>query len=147
MKWTIQHLNRYQFDSLKFDNTLSDFNERFSHPDITHIEDVNVEGRMIIRDAKYIFQLYIETVIHMQCALTLVDVPVEIQLDVEEIFSDNSIDHLITGNQIDLYPIVWMNIVAEKPMRVIANGAQRHFVEAEEPSKVHPGLKHLEKFK
>lgn len=147
MKWTIQHLNRYQFDSLKFDNTLSDFNERFNHPDITHIEDVNVEGRMIIRDAKYIFQLYIETVIHMQCALSLVDVPVEIHLDVEEIFSDNSMDHLITGNEIDLYPIVWMNIVAEKPMRVIAKGAQRHFVEAEEPSKLHPGLKNLEKFK
>ena len=147
MKWTIQHLNRYQYDSLKFDTTLSDFNERFSHPDITHIEDVNVEGRMIIRDAKYIFQLFIDTVIHMQCALSLVDVPVEIQLDVEEIFSDDPADHLITGNEIDLLPIVWMNIVAEKPMRVIANGAQRQFVEAEEPSKQHPGLKGLEKFK
>jgi uncharacterized protein len=147
MKWTIQHLNRYQFDSLKFDTTLSDFNERFSHPDITHIEDVHVEGRMIIRDAKYIFQLFIETVIHMQCALTLVDVPVFISLDVEEIFSDHLDDHLITGNEIDLIPIVWMNIVAEKPMRVIADGAQRQFVEAEEPSKQHPGLKSLEKFK
>jgi Predicted metal-binding, possibly nucleic acid-binding protein len=147
MKWTIQHLNRYQFDSLKFETTLSDFNERFSHPDITQIEDVNVEGRMIIRDAKYIFQLFIETVIHMQCALTLVDVPVAIQLDVEEIFSDDPADHLILGNDIDLYPIVWMNIVAEKPMRVIADGAQRQFVEAKEPSKQHPGLKGLEKFK
>jgi uncharacterized metal-binding protein YceD (DUF177 family) len=83
----------------------------------------------------------------MQCALTLVDVPVEIQLDVEEIFSDHPVDHLIMGNEIDLYPIVWMNIVAEKPMRVIAKGAQRQFVEAEEPSKLHPGLKNLEKFK
>jgi uncharacterized metal-binding protein YceD (DUF177 family) len=147
MKWTIQHLNRYQYDSLKFDATLSDFNERFSHPDITRVEDVNVEGRMIIREAKYIFQLFIETVIHMQCALTLVDVAVDIQLDVEEIFSDQPVDHLITGNEIDLYPIVWMNIVAEKPMRVIAKGAQRNFVEAEEPSKQHPGLKGFEKFK
>ena len=146
MKWTIQHLNRYQFDSLKFDTTLEDFNERFQHPDITHIEAVHVEGRMIIRDAKYVFDLSIDTVIHMQCAYTMADVPVEIQVDVEEIFSDDPSDHLIDSNEIDLFPIVWMNIVAEKPMRVIAKGAKKEFEEAEE-SKVHPGLQGLEKYK
>lgn len=147
MKWTIQHLNRYLYDSLKFDTTLTDFNERFQHPDITSVEAVLVEGRMIIRDEKYVFNLSIETVIHMQCALTLVDVPVDIQLDVEEIFSDDPSDHLIDGNEIDLIPIVWMNIVAEKPMRVIAKGAKSEFKDTHEPSKVHPGLQDLEKYK
>ncbi len=146
MKWTIQHLNRYQFDSLKFATTLENINDRFNHPDITSIEPIRVEGRMIIRDAKYIFQFSIDTVIHMQCALSLVDVPVPMDIEVEEIFSDDPEDHLIEGNAIDLLPIVWMNIVAEKPMRVIAPGAKRNFEEAT-PTKEHPGLKGLEKFK
>jgi len=86
-------------------------------------------------------------VLHMACAISLQDVAVPLQIEVEEIFSDDPVDHLIMGNEIDLEPIVWMNIIAEKPMRVVAKDAKRTFEDAEEPGKIHPGLKDLEKFK
>jgi uncharacterized protein len=147
MKWSIQHLTRYQYDTLNFEHTLQSINESYTHPDILSMEPIYVQGRMVMREGKFVFDLYIETVLHMACAISLQDVAVPLHIEVEEIFSDDPVDHLILGNEIDLEPIVWMNIIAEKPMRVVAKDAKRTFEDAEEPGKIHPGLKDLEKFK
>ena len=67
--------------------------------------------------------------ITMECAITLKEVEVDLDFEVEDTFStyEDENNYSIEGITIDLLPIIWSNILLEKPMRVLSEDAYENF--------------------
>ena len=126
MKWTIHELIKHVTSDPTFKFSI-DFSDKIKDvDDIVDISIVSVEGDYEIYDnEEFIFYMRVECTLKMLCANTLEEVEVKLDLDIEEVLttykSDDSI--LIEGITIDLSPIIWSNIILEKPMRVTKEGA------------------------
>ena len=141
MKWTTHELIKLvnTNNQINVNVDLSEFNK---NTDIISISPVQVTGDFEIYDAEeFVFYLNIKCTLVMQCAITLDDVEYPLEIDTEEVFTtykdDNS--YHIEGITIDLLPIIWSNILLEKPMRVVSKDAYEKVdfenteIEAEEP--------------
>ena len=129
MKWTIQELIKNRKTNNEFHETvdLSVFKE---NSDIVKISPVEVRGDYeIYDDTDFEFLFDVKCTITMLCAITLEEVDIEIDFEAEETFSTEKNDDFIhiDGITIDLLPIIWSNIILEKPMRVLSENAQRDF--------------------
>ena len=126
MKWTIHELIKHVTSDPTFKFSI-DFSDKIKDvDDIVDISIVSVEGDYEIYDnEEFIFYMSVECTLKMLCAITLEEVEVKLDLDIEEVLttykSDDSI--LIEGITIDLSPIIWSNIILEKPMCVTKEGA------------------------
>ncbi len=135
MKWTIHELTKLQNIDNEFNGTL-DFAAFTEGTDIVKISPVKINGSFEIYDDLYEFYFDIKCTLTLSCAITLVDVPYELEFSVEEIFSNNINDDFnnIEGITIDLLPIIWSNITLEKPMRIISENATE-FIDSEATEK------------
>jgi uncharacterized protein len=72
-----------------------------------------------------VFYLDIKCTLVLPCAVSLDEVEYLIDLSVEEVFTEHKSDdsNIIEGITIDLLPIIWSNILLEKPMRVLSENA------------------------
>ena len=125
MKWTIQELTKLQNIDNEFKETI-DLSSYIDNTDIIKISPVEINGSFeIYDDDLYEFYFNIKCTLTLACAITLVEVPYEIDISVEEIFSSDVNDEYnnIDGITIDLLPIIWSNILLEKPMRVLSKDA------------------------
>ncbi|XMB85172.1 hypothetical protein RJG79_07025 [Mycoplasmatota bacterium WC44] len=149
MKWTTMQLNKYVNQVFAFDGEI-DLTDRVDTDfDITKIDKVKVSGKMQIVDERYIFDINLSTIIYLECAITLEEVPVEINESFIETFSKNKDldDNLIEGITIDLSDVIWLNILSVKPMRVVKEGIESPFeTKREEKKEVNSAFKDLEKF-
>ncbi len=135
MKWSIQELNKFRLTNNTFDYTtdLSSFvNEDFV--DFIRMSLVSVKGSYQVLSAfdEYVFEVHVECILTMACAITLQPVDVPISFDTSLSFATTPIDdsvYLIEGNTVDLDKVIWANILIEKPMRVIAEDAYDHYQE------------------
>jgi len=131
MKWTIYELIKLQNTNNQFSATI-DYFEEVKSTDILDITPVLVEGDFEIFDNDlFIFNIDITCTLTLACAITLKEVKYDISITVEEIFSSkqNEEHNTIEGITIDLSPIVWQNILLEKPMRVLSENAYDDFEE------------------
>ena len=129
MKWTIHELLKNQNQDNTFESVL-DFSDKIEGSDILAISKVEVSGDYEIYDnIEYVFFINVNVTLTMACAITLDDVEVKLDFEVEEVFTSNKDDefNLIEGITIDLLPIIWSNIILEKPMRVVGANAQHDF--------------------
>lgn len=121
VKWTTYELIKQE----KIDNTIDetlDFSDYIEGTDIYRISPVQVKGDFEIYDAEeFVFYLDIKCTLYLPDARTLEEIPYEIDLSVEEGFStfEDEENHKIEGITIDLLPIIWSNIILEKPIRVV----------------------------
>ncbi len=135
MKWSINELNKFRLTNHTFEYT-ADFHAFVTEDliDLIDISDVEVSGSFQVIEAfeQYLFDLTIKCTLTLACAITLqpVDVPMNFQTSVifSKTFVDDSV-YLIEGNTVDLDPIVWSNILIEKPMKVVAENAYDHYSE------------------
>lgn len=146
MKWTLHQLNKYRFEKMQIKEKLSFKEEAETIDDIINIADVYVNGSMTMMVDKFIFTIEIKTKLTMQCAVTLQDVTVPLVINVEERFSDNEDDNQIEGITIDLEKYIWLNILAAKPMRVVAKGVSTDEFVEEPKKKVNPAFMDLKKY-
>ncbi len=126
MKWTIQKLTKLQNIDNEFEGTV-DLSSYIDNTDIIKISPVKINGSFeIYDDDLYEFFFNIKCTLTLACAITLVEVPYEIDISVEEIFTSDKNDEYnnIDGITIDLLPIIWSNILLEKPMRVLSKDAR-----------------------
>ncbi len=87
---------------------------------------VEVVGDFEIYDnEEFVFYLDIKCTLVLPCAVSLDEVEYLIDLSVEEVFTEHKSDdsNIIEGITIDLLPIIWSNILLEKPMRVLSPNA------------------------
>jgi len=125
MKWTIHELIKNQKMNNTFEETL-DLSDFIDNTDIVRISPVDVSGEYEIYDnEEFVFYLSIRCTLIMQCAITLKDVEYPMDLEVEEVFTTYKDEETtkIEGITIDLLPIIWSNILLEKPMRVVSENA------------------------
>lgn len=125
MKWTIQELIKRVHTDNTFSATI-DLSNYIEGTDIVAISPVEVEGDVEIYDQEeFVFYLDIECTLTLQCAITLKEVLYPLSISTEEVFTTYQDDesHQIEGITIDLLPIIWSNILLEKPMRVVSENA------------------------
>ena len=132
MKWQIAKLVKQQTNQVVIDEEVdfSSLVERNS--DVRELSNVRIsgEGRVKASEKRVIFKLDISGTMTLGCALTLEDVIYPFRIQTTEIFTWNddaydetSDEHLVTGNQIELAPIVWQNIFLEIPLKVVSDNA------------------------
>jgi uncharacterized protein len=129
MKWTIQELIKRVNTDNTFDFVV-DFSDQLDNTDILGISDVSVSGDFEIYDnTEFVFYMDIECTLTLACAITLDEVEYKMDFSTEETFSTVKNDdfNYIEGITIDLLPIIWSNIILEKPMRVISENATNDF--------------------
>ena len=129
MKWTIHELMKKSNTDNTFKETV-DFSEFTKNSDIVKISPVEVVGDFEVYEGnEFVFYMEIKTTITMLCAITLEEIDVELDFDIEETLSTVKNDDfiLIDGITIDLLPIIWSNIILEKPMRVVSDKATDNF--------------------
>jgi uncharacterized protein len=130
MRWTIQELVKQYNTDNTFEETI-DFSEVIKDTDILKISPVEVKGDYEIYDdnQEFVFYMEIKCTLTMACAITLKEVEVELDFDVEETFTTYKTEEFntIEGITIDLLPILWSNIILEKPMRVVSPDATSDF--------------------
>jgi uncharacterized protein len=125
MKWTTHELVKLENTNNEIDEIL-DLSSFIEETDILKISDVIVTGDFEIYDQEeFVFYLNIKCTLTLPCAITLKEVNVDLDIDTEETFSfkENEDSHIIDGITIDLLPIIWSNIILEKPMRVLSKNA------------------------
>ena len=126
MKWSLQQLNKFYNQDYNFDVTY-DFTEDIKNiDDIISISEVNVHGIIHVLDYdKFEFDLHIKCTMTLEDAITLDPVEFNLDLEVIEIFSveDNGDDDiiLIDTNTVELRPVIWENIIINKPIRFVSN--------------------------
>ncbi len=129
MKWTIHELIKKQATNNKFEAVL-DFSNEIANTDILAITKVNVKGDYEVFDSsEFVFNIDIRCTLTLECAISLKEVPFEIDIQVEEVFSleEDEETTTIEGITIDLLPIIWSNIILEMPMRVVSENAYDNF--------------------
>jgi uncharacterized metal-binding protein YceD (DUF177 family) len=135
LKWTIHELIKKATNENSIEEKLdlrSFLREEFE--DLVDILETNVVGyyRYYQNDQMFVFHLHIKTTLIMLCSITLEKIPVELDFNSQLNFSVNYIDddtHLIEGITLDLKPYVFAEILVEKPMRVISEGAYKKYHE------------------
>jgi uncharacterized protein len=131
MKWTIQELLKRVNTDNTFEGNI-DFTDCLENSDIVKISNTEVKGDFEIYDhTDFVFYMEVKCTVTMLCAITLKEVEVELDFDIEETLSTEKNDDFIhiDGITIDLLPIIWSNIILEKPMRVVSENADVNFEE------------------
>ena len=126
MKWSLQQLYKYRQEPLEFSDIAKYDDYIKVYTDIIRIDDVQYSGTAFcVNDDLYRFNLHIETIMYLEDARTLDEVAYPIELDVEEVFTkderfitDDNDYRYIEKNTIDLYDVVWENIILEKPISI-----------------------------
>jgi uncharacterized protein len=126
MKWTTaQLIKQSKIDpTFEFECDLNSFNNL---DDIRSVDKVFVTGDFEVID-HHSFDFYLEVHVEMVCLSSISLKPVSFVMDLEinEIFSSTPGDDviLIDGITIDLCPVIWSNIILEKPMRIVGPDEQ-----------------------
>lgn len=124
MKWSLQQLNKYINQDYSFDTTF-DFTEEIKNiDDILGISETKVHGELHVIDFnKFRFDLNIQCTLVLEDARTLDPVDYPIDIDVVETFSVEDSDDedvvIIDSNTVDLRPVIWENVLLQKPIRVV----------------------------
>lgn len=126
MKWSLQQLSRYHNEYLEFSDSANYDEYVKNFGDIIRLDEVKYEGRCIaVSDDLFKFNLHITANMVLEDSRTLEEIDFPIDLDVEEVFtkderliSDDNDYRYIEKNTIDLYDVVWENIILEKPISI-----------------------------
>lgn len=122
MKWSLGQLYRYKDAPLEFSGEI-DYSDYLNQcGDILHMDIVMYQGTVQrIGEERYKFNLSIKTMMYLEDARTLDEVALPIDLNITEIFGKDinaDEERYIEKNTIDLYDIIWENILLEKPIRI-----------------------------
>jgi len=128
--------------------------ETIKNTDIRRISPVKVIGYLLYNGNNYELNVNISGEMILPCARTLNDVSHPFNIDIDEIFDENDDFFTKTSqNTLDIFPIIWQNILMDIPLRVLSNDANTlpkegdgwHLV-SEDEKKIDPRLKDLSKF-
>ncbi len=100
--------------------------------DIRKISPVKVEGFILNNEETYELDINVSGVMILPCARTLKDVEYSFNIDINEIIGENDDNSLeIIQNRLEIFPIVWQNILVDVPLRVLAPDAKEESLEGD----------------
>lgn len=114
--------------SVEVNEKVENIKDNLKGTDILEIKDLNVTG-YIDKDVldEYHLELNVNATLMLQCSITLKPVEYKISLDIEGNYEDLMDEYgenvkNIT-NSLDIWPIVWHNVLLVVPMKVVIPGA------------------------
>lgn len=108
--------------------------EQLRNTDIRKLDDVKIKGT-ITKDVMNNYYLNLNIIGNMilPCSVTLKDVvyPFECQIDgeIDEIMNEIDEFYKKSENSLDIFPIIWENILMEIPMKVVSGDATDYRIE------------------
>lgn len=126
MKWAVPELRRINRPVL-FDESLDLSNELVGFNNIKSVSEAHITGKGYeYEDGRFLFHINIKLDLVLTCAVSLLDVPYQLDLETDEIYAFNNDEdediYLIDGQTIDLLPAVMTLILVNIPMRVVKEG-------------------------
>ncbi len=158
MNIDLTRLNNNIDDEVVIEQNLEFTKEQIANTDLLALENVNVKGIITKGDIDYNLNLNITGLMILKCSVTLepVNYPFNITISgkLEEIIEEILGKVKKNENSIDIFPIIWENILVEIPYKVVSEKAEDFKAEGEgwklitkmEPIKdINPELEKLKK--
>lgn len=128
MNFDITRLNNNIEKSIQLDLTYSFGKEKLTGTDLIRLDDVKIEGELFKNSLGNIeLTVDVKGIMVLPCAITLkpVDYPfcININGEISELFQEFDEKQTNFQNTIDIFPIIWENILMEIPMRVVSDDA------------------------
>ena len=127
MKWQRNELLRERV--IKFsDDVVFETNIFTKNPLIRGLRDVLAKGEVQYNQVQDIVDVTMDVsgIMICPCAITLEDVDVEFNIEIDEVFSFKHAEEFdaikIKGDQLDLAPLVFESILQEVPLKVVKEG-------------------------
>lgn len=99
--------------------------EMLENTDIRRISPVKVNGFVSNNEENYELDINITGEMVLPCCRTLKDVNYPFDIHIDEIIDENNDNSLeIIQNSLEIFPIVWQNILVDVPLRVLAPDAK-----------------------
>ena len=106
--------------------------EMLKNTDIRRISPVKVNGYISNNNEEYELNITISGTMILPCARTLKDIEYPFSSEIDEVIGENDDDSLeINQNRLDIFPIVWQNILVDVPLRVLAPDAKEESLEGD----------------
>lgn len=106
--------------------------EMLENTDIRKISKVEVEGFILNNEEEYELDIDVSGVMILPCARTLKDVNYPFNIKINEVIGENDDNSLeIIQNRLDIFPIVWQNILVDVPLRVLHPDAKEESLEGD----------------
>lgn len=106
--------------------------DMLENTDIRKISKVEVEGFILNNEEEYELDIDVSGVMILPCARTLKDVNYPFNIKINEVIGENDDNSLeIIQNRLDIFPIVWQNILVDVPLRVLAPDAKEESLEGD----------------
>lgn len=100
--------------------------------DIRRISPVKVIGYVYNNEEELELSIAIKGTMVLPCARTLKDVNYPFNIEIDDVIGQNSDNSLeINQNTLDIFPIVWQNILVDVPLRVLAPDAEEESIEGD----------------
>ena len=129
MNFDITRLNNNIEKSIQIDLTYSFDKDKLTGTDLIKLDDVKIEGELYKNSLGNIeLSVDVMGIMVLPCAITLkpVDYPFNINIEGEllELFEEFDEKQINFKNTIDIFPIIWENILMEVPTRVVSDDAK-----------------------
>lgn len=115
-------------EKIEFDENLEYTSEDLKGTNIKRLENINAKGSITrVSDDVYHLELGIKGNMILVCARSLEEVNYPINIFIDKNVSENvnpDENQIFFQNSLDIFGIVWENIVLEVPLRVVKEGAQ-----------------------
>ena len=100
--------------------------------DIRRISPDKVIGYVYNNEEELELSITIKGTMVLPCARTLKDVNYPFNIEINDVIGQNSDNSLeINQNTLDIFPIVWQNILVDVPLRVLAPDAEEESIEGD----------------
>lgn len=150
----LNDLNSKNNFKYEIDSEISIDSETIKNTEIRRITPVKVIGYLFFNGNNYELNINISGEMILPCSRTLNDVSYPFNIDIDELFDENDDNYLkINQNTLDIFPIIWQNILMDIPLRVLSKGANTlpskgdgWQLISEDEEKIDPRLKDLSKF-
>lgn len=100
--------------------------------EIRRISPVKVSGYISNNEEEYELNINITGTMVLPCARTLKNVDYPFNIDINEVIVENNDNSLeIIQNSLEIFPIIWQNILVDVPLRVLAPDAKEESLEGD----------------
>ena len=133
MNIDITRLKNHNVDYIDINETYSFTKEELQNSNILELENVKIIGRIMNNDKDYMIELSIEGIMKLEDSITLEPVDYEFKTEIDgniqELLEEIGETSKKSEFSIDIFPIIWENILMEIPIKVVGSNTYNQKLE------------------